>query len=1076
MSSSPRDLLRTIGLRIGSLESYTDLKSLQQHHHDLIKYNSYSEPNNNNNSESVHHSNQQESSRHSFLLNDTDATNEDSLRQIHHEDSSLHQIHHNNGGDLHRQSSGEGHSISGEGQHMSGELHTSGNEDGSFDGRTDAESMHHSDILDSDSVIHHPDIGGEDVGEDLIVAAARAEGNGDGTRLLQEDVDRRMISQASSPEAMPDREGSEAVRIILQMQQQQSSDLYSTSSGPSHLHTTFLHDDLINQSEHRNSRSPEVEEAGTVLVMTSSVGGPVGASSRPPSQGGLSPGDEHGSSQSVIKHDLGSGGAPLLHYAATPITHQSTPLTPPPHDTQDLSLSIPVTSHTSHTSHSVEREVIFHTGSNAFDRYRNLNLTQAGLSTATTQSLTASSPPPPPSSVGATSSVSYYGNIISDLSEFGSPLSGIMKSRDNMYAASPGGGIGAAAATNIYLSLLNKATGGESQISDFSQNISYLSYYNNNNDGEHMDNSDKDLSHNGDDNIPILINYEKYGQHPDDYHHHHHHGHHEDNDDVNYEYHDHQAQSNEDRLSGQYSQHDDDNKLLDLHVRSSGREDDLSPVAFTPLNTYQHSSQHSSPSPHIHHTNHIDNGRHDNQQHHGDTDLFEAGNTTTTTLHNLSTSYFSGQESGAGLSPMYSHPSGSIYSTTLPQYFANASPSSTTGGPSSSDQIHSGNLWPSQDDYSPPPSVKSSSSSMLPSSTSGGALPPLNHIRFHPYARKSYPFMSPTSTSSANAPSNFLPDWSSPPYTTNPGELIYSPVASSANTNTSTANSTSSSSGTTSTSRSHRNNSSNNNSSNINSFSASASLSAIASGSLSSTSVGPPPGDYYKGYAGSTREEKASRRQTASRRSGLVCSNCNTTNTSLWRRNQQGEPVCNACGLYYKLHGVARPLTMKKESIQTRKRKLKGSSKNELGGKMSKHSRQDHHTTPSTPDSALHSYTPTRSTPNIPSPSSSYHSPSSGATGHADSLVAANVLSAYSNLASAYSSANYYYDHLINIKSERLSPNSTAGGLSTHMHHQNQQSPHIMLASNQHGSHSPSPLHSHQDEAAQRPTVVSIIS
>uniref|UniRef100_A0A8D8M1A0 GATA-binding factor A n=1 Tax=Cacopsylla melanoneura TaxID=428564 RepID=A0A8D8M1A0_9HEMI len=89
---------------------------------------------------------------------------------------------------------------------------------------------------------------------------------------------------------------------------------------------------------------------------------------------------------------------------------------------------------------------------------------------------------------------------------------------------------------------------------------------------------------------------------------------------------------------------------------------------------------------------------------------------------------------------------------------------------------------------------------------------------------------------------------------------------------------------------------------------------------------------------------KQPRRLTASRRSGLVCSNCNTTNTSLWRRNQQGEPVCNACGLYYKLHGVARPLTMKKESIQTRKRKLKGSSKNELGGKMSKHSRQDHHT------------------------------------------------------------------------------------------------------------------------------------
>lgn len=29
-----------------------------------------------------------------------------------------------------------------------------------------------------------------------------------------------------------------------------------------------------------------------------------------------------------------------------------------------------------------------------------------------------------------------------------------------------------------------------------------------------------------------------------------------------------------------------------------------------------------------------------------------------------------------------------------------------------------------------------------------------------------------------------------------------------------------------------------------------------------------------------------------------------------------GEPVCNACGLYYKLHNVPRPITMKKEQIQ----------------------------------------------------------------------------------------------------------------------------------------------------------------
>lgn len=53
----------------------------------------------------------------------------------------------------------------------------------------------------------------------------------------------------------------------------------------------------------------------------------------------------------------------------------------------------------------------------------------------------------------------------------------------------------------------------------------------------------------------------------------------------------------------------------------------------------------------------------------------------------------------------------------------------------------------------------------------------------------------------------------------------------------------------------------------------------------------------------------------------MVCSNCKTSNTSLWRRNTDGDPVCNACGLYFKLHGVPRPASMRKEHIQQRKRK-----------------------------------------------------------------------------------------------------------------------------------------------------------
>ncbi|KAJ7341326.1 hypothetical protein JRQ81_005288 [Phrynocephalus forsythii] len=72
---------------------------------------------------------------------------------------------------------------------------------------------------------------------------------------------------------------------------------------------------------------------------------------------------------------------------------------------------------------------------------------------------------------------------------------------------------------------------------------------------------------------------------------------------------------------------------------------------------------------------------------------------------------------------------------------------------------------------------------------------------------------------------------------------------------------------------------------------------------------------------------KPQRRLSASRRIGMLCANCQTSNTTLWRRNAEGEPVCNACGLYMKLHGFPRPLTMKKEGIQTRKRKPKNLNK-----------------------------------------------------------------------------------------------------------------------------------------------------
>lgn len=37
-----------------------------------------------------------------------------------------------------------------------------------------------------------------------------------------------------------------------------------------------------------------------------------------------------------------------------------------------------------------------------------------------------------------------------------------------------------------------------------------------------------------------------------------------------------------------------------------------------------------------------------------------------------------------------------------------------------------------------------------------------------------------------------------------------------------------------------------------------------------------------------------------------ICSNCCTDKTPLWRKMKDGETVCNACGLYHKLHGIHR--------------------------------------------------------------------------------------------------------------------------------------------------------------------------
>lgn len=51
-----------------------------------------------------------------------------------------------------------------------------------------------------------------------------------------------------------------------------------------------------------------------------------------------------------------------------------------------------------------------------------------------------------------------------------------------------------------------------------------------------------------------------------------------------------------------------------------------------------------------------------------------------------------------------------------------------------------------------------------------------------------------------------------------------------------------------------------------------------------------------------------------------VCQNCETSTTPLWRRDEMGAVLCNACGLFLKLHGRPRPISLKTDVIKSRNR------------------------------------------------------------------------------------------------------------------------------------------------------------
>ncbi|KAL9074168.1 MAG: hypothetical protein Q9157_004482 [Trypethelium eluteriae] len=73
---------------------------------------------------------------------------------------------------------------------------------------------------------------------------------------------------------------------------------------------------------------------------------------------------------------------------------------------------------------------------------------------------------------------------------------------------------------------------------------------------------------------------------------------------------------------------------------------------------------------------------------------------------------------------------------------------------------------------------------------------------------------------------------------------------------------------------------------------------------------------------GGTRQSSGQAQGQVGENSGAptTCTNCFTQTTPLWRRNPEGHPLCNACGLFLKLHGVVRPLSLKTDVIKKRNR------------------------------------------------------------------------------------------------------------------------------------------------------------
>lgn len=94
----------------------------------------------------------------------------------------------------------------------------------------------------------------------------------------------------------------------------------------------------------------------------------------------------------------------------------------------------------------------------------------------------------------------------------------------------------------------------------------------------------------------------------------------------------------------------------------------------------------------------------------------------------------------------------------------------------------------------------------------------------------------------------------------------------------------------------------------------------MATGMFSIRTQSSPSSPQESGFSSAVPSRPGSPGQGENSGVPTTCTNCFTQTTPLWRRNPEGHPLCNACGLFLKLHGVVRPLSLKTDVIKKRNR------------------------------------------------------------------------------------------------------------------------------------------------------------